>query len=214
MHLGPRPALAPTPRRLSTHFRHKSLQHYRSMQGPRYVMLIHLTMMLSTVSGWGLPSDGEVNGSLVNKSEIADQVDDARDGHRRLKIGCDSSWSATAAPGPASPSILAQPTLTCLIVLPAATGQVAVTAAVTAAVTPAATTHDGRLSTAAAIPGAIRIANAPRATTSTGATAAVMAGDGDDEHPQHIPTSSSPCRRWLTLRPRGLKPVVVDECGR
>ena len=68
-------------------------------------MLIHLTMMLSTVSGWGLPSDGEVNGSLVNKSEIADQVDDARDGHRRLKIGCDSSWSATAAPGPASPSI-------------------------------------------------------------------------------------------------------------
>ena len=48
------------------------------MQGPRYAMLVHLAMMLSKVSGWGLPSDDKANDSS-HESEITGEVDSARD---------------------------------------------------------------------------------------------------------------------------------------
>ena len=67
------------------------------MQGPG-AMLIHLStlMMLSGVSGWGLPSNGEAQ--LGNKSGITDQAHGARDGHRLLGFSCDHGWSATTQP--------------------------------------------------------------------------------------------------------------------
>ena len=130
-------------------------------------MLIHLSMMLSAASGWGIPSDGEA--PLVNKSEITDQVDGARDGHRHLGISCDASWSVTPIhPFATSPDVA-------ILCPSAATGPLAATAAVTTAVTAAATA--GCLRAAIAI--AIRNAIAPRATTPTAATAAVMAGDDE-----------------------------------
>ena len=64
------------------------------------IMLTHLAMMLSAVSGWKLPSsDGSAQGSplsLVNQSEITDGVVLAHD--RRLGetgSGCDDGWSVS-----------------------------------------------------------------------------------------------------------------------
>ena len=62
-------------------------------------MLVHLAMMLSKVSGWGLPSDDK-----AHESAIRGEVDSARDG-RRLASSCDGSWSVFP-PQPSIPSFL------------------------------------------------------------------------------------------------------------
>ena len=65
------------------------------MQGPRYAMLVHLAMMLSTVNGWVLPPDGKAHDSPLSphESAITGEVDGARD-RRRLASGCDG-WSVS-----------------------------------------------------------------------------------------------------------------------
>eukprot|EP00964_Phaeocystis_antarctica_P056830 scaffold33572_cov47-Phaeocystis_antarctica.AAC.4 len=62
----------------------------QAMQGPRYAMLLHLAMMLSKVSGGGLPSDGKAHDSPLSSHEsaITGEVDGARD-RRRLASSCD-----------------------------------------------------------------------------------------------------------------------------
>ena len=59
-------------------------------------MLLHLAMMLSKASGWGLPSD-EKGYDSSHESAITGGVDGARDG-RRLASSCDHSWSVSARP--------------------------------------------------------------------------------------------------------------------
>ena len=57
-------------------------------------MLVHLAMMLSKVSGWGLPSDGKTHDSHLSSHEsaIMGEVDGARD-RRRLASSCNDGWS-------------------------------------------------------------------------------------------------------------------------
>ena len=50
----------------------------RSMQGPRFAMLVYLAMMLSTVHGWGLPSDNKTSSLSSNESEITGGADGTR----------------------------------------------------------------------------------------------------------------------------------------
>ena len=63
-------------------------------------MLFHLAMMLSKVSGWGLPSD--LVKDLIkaydssHDSAITGQVDGARD-RRQLASSCDTGWSVSSA---------------------------------------------------------------------------------------------------------------------
>ena len=64
----------------------------RSMQGPRYAMLVHIAMTLSTVHGWSLlPVDDKASSLSSHESAITGGVDGAR---RQLKAsGCSGSWS-------------------------------------------------------------------------------------------------------------------------
>ena len=49
------------------------------MPGPRFAMLVHLAMTLSTVHGWGLPSDNKRSSLSSNESAITGGADGARD---------------------------------------------------------------------------------------------------------------------------------------
>ena len=82
-------------------------------------MLLHLAMMLSKASGWGLPSDDKAHDSPISShdSAITGEVDSARDG-RRLASSCDHSWSVSPRP-----AHLFLPCLTVLAFLLAATHQ-------------------------------------------------------------------------------------------
>ena len=68
-------------------------------------MLLHLAMMLSKASGWGLPSDGKAHDSPLSSHELAitGEVDGAGD-RRRLASGCNSNWSVCPPPPTFSPS--------------------------------------------------------------------------------------------------------------
>ena len=68
-------------------------QHDRSMQGPRFAMLVHLAMTLSAVDGWGLPWDNKTSSLSSNESAITGGADDARD-RRQLDW---SHWSSCNA---------------------------------------------------------------------------------------------------------------------
>ena len=61
---------------------HHSFCHHacnRSMPGPRFAMLVHLAMTLSTVHGWALPSDNKTSSLSSNESAITGGADGARD---------------------------------------------------------------------------------------------------------------------------------------
>ena len=63
----------------------------RSMQGPRYAMLFHLAITLSTVHGWVISSDDKASSLSSHESAITGGIDGAR---RQLKAsGCSGSWS-------------------------------------------------------------------------------------------------------------------------
>ena len=49
------------------------------MPGPRFAMLVHLAMTLSTVHGWALPSDNKTSSLSSNESAITGGADGARD---------------------------------------------------------------------------------------------------------------------------------------
>ena len=57
-------------------------------------MLVYLAMTLSTVHGWGLPSDNKTSSLSSNESAITRGADGAR-ARRQLQGcngGCDASW--------------------------------------------------------------------------------------------------------------------------
>ena len=75
--------------RCTLYLRHEALN--RSMQGPRYAMLVHLAITLSTVHGWVVPSDDKASSLSSHESAITGGIDGAR---RQLKAsGCSGSWS-------------------------------------------------------------------------------------------------------------------------
>ena len=63
----------------------------RPMHGPRYAMLVHLAITLSTVHGWVLPSDDKA--SSLSSHAITGGVDGARARRQLIASGCSSSWS-------------------------------------------------------------------------------------------------------------------------
>ena len=69
------------------------------MHGPRYAMLVHLAITLSTVHGWVIPLDDKASSFSSHESAITGGIDGAR---RQLKAsGCSGSWSV-CPPAPRS----------------------------------------------------------------------------------------------------------------
>ena len=71
--------------------RHSQSLRCRSMQGPRYPMLVHLAMLLCEVSGWRLPSDDKAYDSS-HEFAITGEVDSARDRRRLAWPSCNTGW--------------------------------------------------------------------------------------------------------------------------
>eukprot|EP00964_Phaeocystis_antarctica_P059555 scaffold35371_cov64-Phaeocystis_antarctica.AAC.2 len=95
--------LAPAPQHPRSTHPYTSSLRCRSMQGPRCAMLLHLAMMFSKVSGWGLPSDDTAHDLPLSSHEsaITGEVDGAHD-RRRLASSCDTTW-CVPKPRPCSP---------------------------------------------------------------------------------------------------------------
>ena len=79
-----------------TKFQKRTAAFNRSMQGPRYAMLVHLAMMLSRANGWRLaPDDIKAHDSPPLSAYDSGEVDGGR-ARRQLAFGCSGSWSVCA----------------------------------------------------------------------------------------------------------------------
>ena len=84
-----------------TKFQKRTTAFNRSMQGPRYAMLVHLAMMLSRANGWKLAPDDKAHDSpplSAYDSAITGEVDGGR-ARRQLASGCNFNWSVCAPAG-------------------------------------------------------------------------------------------------------------------
>ena len=68
------------------------------MQGPRFAMLVHLAMALSTVHGWGLPSHDKTSSLSSNESAITGGADGAHDQRQLLSDAAAAALDAWLTP--------------------------------------------------------------------------------------------------------------------